>query len=460
VNLSSIDLCILALYIIAIISIGWIAARKVKTLDDFATGGRHYTTFFITATLASSFIGGGFTTGLAEKVYSLGLIYVIALWGFSLKEILVAKYIAPKMVNFPSAYSVGDIMGQLYGRRAKIFTGISAFLVCAGILGAQLMAFGHICNVLLGISSHFGAFICALIVMTYSGTGGMRAVVANDTLHFCVLMVSLPLVFYFGIEAIGGFQKLYFYSSVNFSNSIPYSSIALVFLSFFFGETLVPPYVQRLLIGKTIKDTIKGNMASGILSIPFFLMIGLIGIIAVAMNPDLNPNLALPYIVLETMPAGLKGLAIAGMMAIILSSADSFLNAASVSTTHDVLTPIIPRLTEAQRLLISKYSTYVVALSGLLFTLSLESAIDILLEAYMFWTPVVLVPFVAGVMGVQRPKKAFLYSAITGITVVTVIRLLSLKCSAYFEISIWGILANFIVFFGYRPIPNFSRKSV
>jgi SSS family solute:Na+ symporter len=296
--------------------------------------------------------------------------------------------------------------------------------------------------------------------MAYSGSGGMRAVVANDTLHFCVLMVSLPLVFYFGTEAIGGIDKLYFYSSANFSNNIPYSSIALVFLSFFFGETLVPPYVQRLLIGKTVQHTIKGNLASGMLSVPFFFMIGLIGIIAIAMNPKLNPNLALPYVVLEAMPIGLKGLAIAGMMAIILSSADSFLNAASVSITHDVLTPILPRLTEPQKLLISKYSTYFVAISGLLFTLSLESAIDILLEAYMFWTPVVLVPFVAGVMGINRPKKAFLYSASAGIAVVALIRFLSLKHSAYFEVSIWGILANLIVFFGYREIPNTARKVV
>lgn len=459
-KLSGIDLSILAFYVVAVIGIGWLASRKVKNLDDFATGGRQYSSFFITATLSSSFIGGGFTTGLAEKVYSLGLIYVVGLWGFSLKEILVAKYIAPKMVKFPTACSVGDIMGQLYGRKAKVFTGISAFLVCAGILGAQLIAFGHICNVLLGISSKMGAFICALIVMAYAGSGGMRAVVANDTLHFCVLMISLPLVFFFGVQAIGGFEKLYFYSAVSYSNEIPFSSIALVFLSFFFGETLVPPYVQRLLIGKTIKHTIRGNMASGFLSIPFFLMIGLIGVIALVMNPDLNPNLALPYVVLEAMPIGLKGFAIAGMMAILLSSADSFLNAASVSITHDVLSPIFPRLTEIQKLLISKYSTYFVAVSGFLFVLSLESAIDILLEAYMFWTPIVLVPFVAGVMGIQRSKKAFLYSAISGITVVTIIRLLSLKHSAYFEISIWGILANFIVFFAYRPTASFLRKPV
>lgn len=459
-GLTFIDFVILALYVIAIISIGWISAKKVKNLNDFATGGRQYTSFFITATLSSAFIGGGFTTGLAEKVYSLGLIYVIALWGFSLKEILVAKYIAPQMVKFPTAYSVGDIMGQLYGKRSKVFTGISAFLVCAGILGAQLIAFGHICNVLLGISPQLGAVLCALIVMAYSGAGGMRAVVANDTLHFCVMMVSLPLVFYFGIEAMGGIDQLYIHSSAHFSTHISYSAIALVFLSFFFGETLVPPYVQRLLIGKSVVHTIKGNLASGILSIPFFLMIGLIGVMALVMNPELNPNLALSYVILEVTPIGLKGLAIAGMMAILLSAADSFLNAASVSITHDVLTPILPRLTEPQKLLISKYSTYVVALSGLLFTLSLESAIDILLEAYMFWTPVVLVPFVAGVMGINRPKKAFFYSAAAGITIVALIRLLSIKHSAYFEVSIWGILANFIVFFCYRPMPSTARKAV
>lgn len=95
-----------------------------------------------------------------------------------------------------------------------------------------------------------------------------------------------------------------------------------------------------------------------------------------------------------------------------------------------------------------------------MFTLSLESAIDILLEAYMFWTPVVLVPFVAGVMGVKRSKEAFFYSAASGILTAMVIRLLSFKHAAYFEVSIWGIIANFIVFFAYRPITNLSGRPV
>jgi len=53
--------------------VGLWASRSVKTLDDYATGNRSYNSFFIFATLSSSFIGGGFTSGLAEKVYRLGV---------------------------------------------------------------------------------------------------------------------------------------------------------------------------------------------------------------------------------------------------------------------------------------------------------------------------------------------------------------------------------------------------
>ncbi len=459
-NLSNLDIAILVIYAAAIFYIGWRSAKKVKTIEDFATGGKSYSSFFVMATLAASFTGGGFTTGLAEKVYTFGIIYVIGIWGFCLKEILIAKYVAPQMVKFPNATSVGDIMGQLYGDKAKILTGAASFLVCAGILGAQFVAFGNVCNVLLGISPKIGSIACALILLVYTGKSGMRGVVANDTMHLTVMMVSLPLVFYFGVQTIGGFDQLYAQCNMNFCKDISYGSVALLFLSFFFAETLVPPYTQRLLIGKTVKDTVRGNMASGIFAFPFFLMIGCIGLMAAVINPNLSPRLALPYMVLEVMPIGLKGLAIAGMMAIVLSAADSFINAASVALTNDMFSSVLKRFGEAQKLVISKYSTYLVACTALLFTISLEGALDVLMEAYMFWTPIIIVPFVAGVMGIQRPKKAFFYSAASGVLTVTVIRLLSLKHSAYFEVSIWGIIANFIVFFAYRPLPSFLRKAV
>lgn len=86
-----IDYIILFLYLAAILGNGLRMSRKVRSLADYATGGKSYTAAAVFATLSAAFIGGGFTIGLAEKVFSLGLIYVIVLWGFSCKEVLIAN---------------------------------------------------------------------------------------------------------------------------------------------------------------------------------------------------------------------------------------------------------------------------------------------------------------------------------------------------------------------------------
>lgn len=446
-SMSWFDITVFAIYLSAVVYNGIRASKHVNKIEDFATGSKSYSSIMVFATLSAAFLGGGFTAGLAEKTYLFGLAYVVGLWGFSLKELLIAKYIAPKMERFHSACSVGDIMGQIYGDNAKIFTGIASFLVCSGIIGAQFTALGNFAHILLGVDHTLAIVIGAMIIMVYTGLGGMRAVVSNDSLHFCVMMLALPVVLALGISHIGGVEKFSDVVAENYIKDISWSVVALVFLSFFFGETLVPPYVQRLLIGKDNQSTIKGNWWSGILSIPFFLMMGCIGLVAFTINPDLTASAALPFVILKTMPIGLKGLAIAGMIAIVMSSADSFLNAAAVAVSHDVIHPLLGKAAENKKLIVSRIATYAIALAGIAFSLHFTSSIDLLLQSYVFWTPIIIVPFVAGVMGVERPASSFWLSAIAGVITVTTLQALNTGHNQFFEVSIWGVLANAVVFF-------------
>jgi len=114
----------------------------MKSLQEFSVSHRSYSSMVIFATLSASFIGGGFSIGNAEKVFSLGIVSIVALWGFSLKEILVAKFIAPRTCNFPNVISTGDIMERGYGKAAKVVTGFFSVLLCAGIVGAQVGGHG------------------------------------------------------------------------------------------------------------------------------------------------------------------------------------------------------------------------------------------------------------------------------------------------------------------------------
>lgn len=448
------DYLIVILYFCAVLGNGLYMSRKVHSLSDYAAGGKSYTAFAIFATLSSSFIGGGFTIGLAEKVFSLGLIYVIALWGFSFKEILIAHYIAPRMTQFREALSVGEMMGMLYGQKVRVFTGIASVLVCAGIAGAQFAGLGYILNVLLGMPQWIGALLGAALVITYSSLGGMKAVVANDILHFSVLIMALPLVLLFGLVEIGGVSQLPDFSNWN-PTALPLLTLFGIFLNFFFGETLVPPYVQRLLIGKTTKETAKGTLWSGLLSFPFFLMIGFIGIIALQKNPDLNPNFALPYVINTFLPVGIKGLVIAGMVAVVMSSADSFLNAAGISATHDVLKPLRGKdFLHKEELVASRLTTLIVGVCGVGFALSTESVIDILLETYNFWTPFILVPLVGGILGFTASARVFWIASFVGMASVLLARTYAgeILGTGHFDAAIIGITMNFLTFSLLRKI--------
>lgn len=446
----SLDLWVMAFYFGIVLCVGLTMSRRVKTAADYSTGNRSYSAPVIFATLSSAFIGGGFTSGLAEKVFSIGIVYIIAMWGFSLKEVLVATVIAPRMTPFKDAVSVGDIMGKLYGEKSKIFTGIASALVCAGIAGAQFGAFGYMLKILADIPPFYGIIIGASIVITYSSLGGMKAVVANDVMHFCVLIVALPLVFLFGLYYAGGVapivQTLPAANLALFENISVLAALGL-FLSFFFGETLVPPYVQRLLIGKNLKEVARGTLWSGLLSFAFFALVGCIGFIALHLKPDLDPNLALPFVINTVMPVGLKGLAIAGMMAVIMSSADAFLNAAGVAITQDVMKPLLKKdFTEGKtELLFSRLATFSVGITAVVFSISVESVLDILLYAYNFWTPFILVPLVAGILGYRASSRTFWYGSISGISSVVVWNLL---CRSTFDIdgALVGIAVNFLVF--------------
>ena len=69
-------------------------------MKTFAAGGRKYSSLALFATLSASYIGGGYTFGISEKVFQFGIIQAICLLGFSLQQILIAIFIAPKMKIF------------------------------------------------------------------------------------------------------------------------------------------------------------------------------------------------------------------------------------------------------------------------------------------------------------------------------------------------------------------------
>lgn len=461
-----IDTIIVVAYLGGILGFGLWCGRGLANLRDYSVAGRSFGAGVIFCTLAASFIGGGFSIGNAGKVFVLGIASIVALWGFSLMQVLVATRIAPRMDGFRDVLSVGDIMARNFGRSGQVLTGIFAFLVCTGIVGAQVGAMGNVFEIFLGIPRLWGILIGCGIVIAYAAAGGMRAVVLTDVVQFWLLAVGIPLALVLGIGAVGGWTALM--DKVPATHwQIPaagtgWTALFSLFLIFVLGETLVPPYVQRLISGRNAAAVRKGTLWAGLFSIPFFAVAGGIGLVALALQPDLDGNLAMPHVVNTVLPPVLKGLVIAAVIAIVMSSADSFLNAASVAVANDIVRPLVRTpLSDKVYLRLAQFTTAAVGIVAIWFAVSIESVLDILIHAYNFWAPIILVPLIAVLMGSRARLPALLSAAAAGLIAnIGWDRLLGSPW--LIDGLIVGVAANAIVFFAVaaaqRPVPAVAPR--
>jgi len=442
-----IDIAINAVYLVAVLIIGIRAGKNINNIEEFSVAGRSFSYLVIFATLSASFIGGGFSMGNAEKVFLFGLVNIFALWGFSLKEILVAQFIAPQIKRYDAPITVGDIMDHHYGKGAQVFTGIFSVILCSGILGAQVGAMGYIFNIFLGLDQMYGIIIGLGIVIAYSTIGGMRAIVYTDILQFMVLTVGLPLVLIFGVVKAGGIGTVMQAVPADHLTFLgPKTLIAFLslFITFVIGETLVPPYVQRLFIAKDVNEVRKGTLLSGLFSIPFLFVTGSIGLVALVLFPEIDANLAIPTMIKETLPVGLKGIVVAGVISIVMSSADSFLNGASVAAVHDVIKPLM-KTDDAKDFRLVKIINFFVGILAIVFAVKIKSLLDILVYSYNFWSPIVLVPLVVAILGGKVTKTQFYWGMMGGIIGVAG---WNFVLNSPFEIDglIIGVIGNALLF--------------
>lgn len=414
-----IDLVIILFFLVINLAIGYVASQHTHRFSEFSVGARNFSSFAIFCTLSATFLGGGYTLGTAASVFDQGMVVAYALLGFSLKECLVAGYIAPRMGAYRHCLSLGDMIADTYGNKAKIATGVFSMLICGGILGAQVGALNTLIKATLPISPLLGTGIGLAVLFIYAAMGGMRAVVYTDVLQFCILFVGIPLTLFMGLHHLGGWGPLTQQIPADaFSLITPKHSMAFfitLFLSFLLGETLVPPYAQRLFMAKSTGTTRTATLMSAVVSVPLFLIAGLIGLVAYAANPTINSNEAFTYLINHYLPAGLRGLVIAAVLSIILSSASSFLNAASIAFTHDIVMPLNKKNKPLPYLRIAQLSTLIVGGIAVLFALCIDNVLTLLLTAYECWSPIMLTPLLFAVFKWRTQPLAFWAGGITGI---------------------------------------------
>lgn len=412
------DIAGIVAYFLVVLLIGIVTAIRIKTTDDFAVAGNRVIWPVLFATLAATFLGGGATMGRAGQTYDVGYSFAIASIAFPIQTILVGLWVAPRLNRYRGAHTIGDVMALHSGKAARLIVGIISILVCTGILGAQALALGTVFHTLVGVPVTVGIVASMLFVLVYSTAGGMWADIQTDVVQFILLGVFLPVALIIGIHRTGGVQG--FVEQLPAGHLTPFGAyepmaFLVVFLAFALGETLIPPYAQRAFSATDPRASRIGYAWAGVFGLVFYFVSATLGLVAFVMFPDITGDQALPTVVLQLLPIGITGLVAGALMAVIMSTADSLLNSATVSFSRDIFKAFIkPDLPDRTMLWVERGVNVVIGLGALVFAVTAENIVDALMVSYELWAPTVIFPLLMAVLTRRKAPAAIVAAMVAG----------------------------------------------
>ena len=436
-------------YLFLTLILGLKSGKKVKNFKEYAIGDRKLPTIVIGMTISATLIGGGSSLGTSTEVFKYGIIVMVAKYGVSLGALLTAFFIIPKMNKFFGKLSVGEIMGELYGQKVRMITGVLGALLCIGRVAAQIMALGFVMRYLFGLPQEVGAFCGAIIIIAYSCFGGVRSVVFTDVLQFIALAVTIPLVLNIGLKMVGGYDGLLAQLPTDKISLYPddemFRKYFIVFL-YMSIPMLSPPLAQRILMSKSVEQAKKAFIFLAVTDMIFTTVAGLIGLVAFVINSNTAPNGAFLNLINElgALHISLKAIAIIGILSVIMSTIDSYLNTVSTSIVNDVLLQTKLNLTEKVELYSARLIILVAGILATVVALYFENIFELAIYCSNFWGASIVAPLLFGIFSIKISSRACLLSMICGLSTFLLWEYFNLKEITQIYSIIPSILSNTI----------------
>lgn len=438
------DQIIVLAYLAIVLIIGFLSGRNTVSLEDYAIGKRNFSIPVLAAGIAATMIDAGDTSGLTGKIYTVGLIGVLSYFGVVVSRLLIAFLIAPRMKRFLGLISSGDIFENLYGKEAKILIGILTLIEGPLLAGAQILATYQAAQIFFGVSKETAAIVSTVITMAYCFRGGIRSVTATDFFQLIIMMIAIPIMATFSVEKIGGIDAfINLLEEKHLLTESLVSSDKLMHITIFVSMAITcvfPLTIQRMLMAKDAAQIKKAFFINGLLSIFFYTSIGIIGLSAPLLLPGIDPNFALPSIVNEILPIGVRGLVIAGLIAIFMSSVDSDINITSIAMTQDLLKPIFnSKISGKLALIIARCSFILTGIVAIVVALYYSNALDILFLIMVISNSVYFPGMFFGILGIVPSKQAFWVGVFSGAVTASVM------CIGYDAFPLYAMLAAIFV---------------
>lgn len=421
-NLTSLDWGIIVAFFVVSLAIGLgVSLRAGKSVSEFFLSGRRMPWWLLGVSLVATTFSADTPNLVTDIVRKNGVAGNWAWWAFLLTGMLTV-FVYAKLWRRSEALTDLEFYELRYsGKEAAFLRGFRAIYLGVFfnvvIMATVCLAAIKIGGVMLGLTPLQTITIASIVTVIYSAIGGIKGVIWTDFFQFFLAMAGAiwASVEVLNLEAVGSMQQLLQHPEVasktsflpDFGKPEQYIPLLIVPIAVQWWSVWYPGaepggggYVaQRMLSAKDEKNAIGATLLFNIMHYALrpwpWIIVALASIVVFPTLADLqsafpnispeqiNDDLAYPAM-LTLMPAGLKGLIVASLIAAFMSTISTHLNWGSSYVVNDWYARFIrPKASEKQQVFVGRISTVLLMAIAAILALFLESAkagFDLLLQ--------------------------------------------------------------------------------
>jgi SSS family solute:Na+ symporter/sodium/proline symporter len=365
-------------YLIILLTIGVLLAKYIKSKEDFLVAGRKLTAPVLVGTLLATWIGSGDIFSVADLSYHHGYSSLIGSAGGWL-GIIIAYFLAGRVRRF-GQFTVPDILEARYNKWARLLATITTIIAYITIVSYQFRGGGWVINIITEgkIPVETAMIIMAAFVILYTLTAGMLSVAYLDIINGIIIIGGILLTIPFLIKSGGGIA--------NITANLParadpiLGNMSLTTAMGYFIPTLLlalgnANMYQKSVIGWVIGVIILGVAIQSIAVIGSSMFKGL---------PTTESGKIILLVAHKGVPLVIGCILLAAVIAIVVSTANSFLLVPATNVMRDIVQRFIkPKISDKKMVLGTRVTLVIL---GILSYLLINFFPRVLQAAYAAYT--------------------------------------------------------------------------
>lgn len=357
-NLSLIDLSILAIYLFGVVALGSWIGRKTQSAAEYMVGGRDLPWWLILFSIVATETSTVTFLSIPGFAFGRNLTWLQIPLGFLIGRFAVVFLLLPQYFK-GSFFTAYEVLDQRFGGSTKKVAS-ALFIVTRSLAdGLRLFLSAIVLQEMTGIAMHWAVIAIGTTTIIYTFLGGMRAVLWTDFVQFFVYIGGALLAFGLILQKLpGGLGELLAVGEaagkwqvfdLRLDWSEPYGLWAGLIGGIFItlgSHGVDQMMVQRYLCARKLADARRALWVGGFVILGQFALFLVIGVGLFAFYQSFPPAVAFDRtdrvfarFILSEMPIGVLGILLGAIFAAAMSTLSSSLNSCATTAANDILKP-------------------------------------------------------------------------------------------------------------------------